>query len=67
MLNWKILKTGAMPTNCKQIRKKSISIYVSPKLNINEEKLKILYNNCTLACCDSSKYLGVVIDNKLNF
>ena len=47
--------------------KKSISIYVPPKLNINEEKLKILYNNCTLACCVSSKYLGVIIDNKLNF
>ena len=47
--------------------KKSISIYVPPKLNINEEKLKILYNNCTLACCDSSKSLGVIIDKKLNF
>ena len=47
--------------------KKSISISFLPKLNINEEKLKILYNNCTLACCDSSKYLGVIIDNKLNF
>ena len=47
--------------------KKSISIYVPPKLNINEEKLKILYNNCTLACCNSSKYLGVIIDNKLDF
>ena len=29
--------------------------------------MKILYYNCTLACCDSSKYLGVIIDNKLNF
>ena len=29
--------------------------------------MKILYTNCTLACCDSSKYLGVIIENKLNF
>ena len=47
--------------------KKSISIYVPPKQNINEEKLKFLYNNCTFACYDSSNYLGVIIDNKLNF
>ena len=43
-----------------------MSIYVSPKLNINKAKLKILYNKCALAC-DSSKYVGVIIDNKLNF
>ena len=44
-----------------------MSIYVPPKLNVNEAKLKILYNKCTLACCGSFKYLGVIIDNKLNF
>ena len=44
-----------------------MSIYVTPKLNANEVKLKILYDKCTLACCDSSKYLRVTIDNKLHF
>ena len=44
-----------------------MSIYAPPKLNINEEKMTILYNNCTLACCDSSKYLVIIIGNKLNF
>ena len=46
---------------------KSISIYAYPKLNKNEAKLKTLYNKYTLAYCDSSKYLGIIIDNKLNF
>ena len=46
---------------------KSMSIYVQSKLNINEAKLKILYIKCMLACCDSSKYLVVIIDIKLNF
>ena len=67
MLNWKILKNWCNANKLQVNPKKSISIYVPPKLNINEGKLKILYNNCTLACCDSSKYLGVIIGNKLNF
>ena len=44
-----------------------MSIYVPPKLHRNEAKLKSLYNKCTLLCSNSSKYLSVKIDNKLDF
>jgi len=29
--------------------------------------LGVLYNNCKLTCCDSDKYRGIKVDNKLNF
>ena len=46
---------------------KSMSICIPPKLNINRPNLKIFYNKCMLACCDSFKYFDVIIDNKVNF
>ena len=68
MLNWKNIKNWCNANKLQINLNKSTSIYVPPKLNKNEATLKILYNKCTLACCDSSTYtVSVIVDNKLNF
>ena len=45
---------------------KSVAIIIPAKLHDVELNLNILYNQ-NIACCNTSKYLGVIIDNKLNF
>jgi len=42
-------------------------MHIPPKLKEACIELKVLYNNCKLTCCDSAKYLGIIIDSKLNF
>ena len=46
---------------------KSAAIIVPAKLHYVELDLNILYNKQNIACYNTSKYLGVIIDNKLNF
>ena len=43
---------------------KSLTTLIPPKTNLN---IQVLYNNNLIECCESCKYLGVVLDNKLNF
>ena len=40
---------------------------IPPKINAASMDLNLRYENKTITCCNSSKYLGVTIDNKLNF
>ena len=46
---------------------KSKAIIVSPKLNTPQPELNLLYNTANISLNDSCKYLGVILDNKLNF
>jgi len=46
---------------------KSMIMYIPPKLKKAFIEFEVLYNNCKLTCCDSAKYLGIIIDNKLIF
>ena len=40
---------------------------ITPKTNSSNLNIQVLYNNNLIECCESCKYLGVVLDNKLNF
>ena len=42
-------------------------VLVPPKFNLQTGKFDITYNNNSIICLSSSKYLGVFIDDKLNF
>ena len=46
---------------------KSFAIIIPPKINAASIDLNLRYENKTITCCESSKYLGVTIDNKLKF
>ena len=46
---------------------KSQAIVISPKLNSSSPILKLMINSSNIAIADCVKYLGVYIDNKLNF
>ena len=52
----------------KQITNKSFAIII-PIINAAsiDLNLGLRYENKTITCCESSKYLGVTIDNKLKF
>ena len=43
------------------------AIIISPKLNTPQPELNLLYNTANISLNDSYKYLGVILDNKLNF
>ena len=43
------------------------AIIIPDKLHDVELDINILYNNQNIACYNNSKYLGVIIDNNLNF
>ena len=43
------------------------AIIISPKLNTPQPELNLLYNTANISLNDSNKYLGVILDNKLNF
>ena len=46
---------------------KSTAIVFPPKLNSHEIQLNLIYNTSNISVCESSKYLGVTIDHRLNF
>ena len=46
---------------------KSEAIIVSPKLNTPQPEINLLCNTANISLNDSCKYLGVILDNKLNF
>ena len=46
---------------------KSAVVLVPPKFNLQTGKFDVTYNNNPIICLSFSKYLGVFIDNKLNF
>ena len=46
---------------------KSAAIVFPPKLNSQETQLNLSYNTSNISVCESSKYLGVTIDHRLNF
>ena len=46
---------------------KSVIICIPPKLHESFVHLKVNYNDLQLTCVNSSKYLGVMVDNKLSF
>ena len=46
---------------------KSSTMLITPKTNSSHLNIQVLYNNNLIECCESCKYLGVVLDNKLNF
>ena len=46
---------------------KSSTMLITPKTNSSNLNIQVLYNNNLIECCESCKYLGVVLDNKLNF
>ena len=46
---------------------KSKAIIVSPKLNTPQPELNLLYNTANISLNDFHKYLGVILDYKLNF
>ena len=46
---------------------KSTYLHISHKLRDQASTLNLFYNNYKLACSNSSKYLGVVLDNQLHF
>ena len=46
---------------------KSFAIIIPPRINAASIDPNLRYENKTITCCESSKYLGVTIDNKLNF
>ena len=46
---------------------KSKAVILLPKLNYPEPELDICYNTARISLSDSSKYLGVILDKKLNF
>ena len=46
---------------------KSVAIIIPAKLHDVALDLNILYNNQNIASCNTSKYLGVITDDKLNF
>ena len=48
-------------------QKKSFAIIIPPKINAASIDLNLRYENKTITCCKSSKYLGATIDNKLKF
>ena len=51
-----------------QINSEKSSIIVIPsKLNAQAANLSIFYDECPINCFETSKYLGVNLDNKLNF
>ena len=43
------------------------AVILLPKLNSPEPELDICYNTARISLSDSSKYLGVILDKKLNF
>ena len=46
---------------------KSAVIIVPPRLNAPIPNLNLSYNNSLILCYNSYKYLGIIIDSKLNF
>ena len=46
---------------------KSSTMLITPKTNSSNLNIQVLYNNNLIECCESCVYLGVVLDNKLNF
>ena len=46
---------------------KSAAIITPGKLHDVKQDVNILHNNQNITYCNSSKYLGVIIDNNLNF
>ena len=51
-----------------QINPEKFAIIVIPsKLTAQTTNLSMFYNECPIKCFESSKYLGVNLDNKLNF
>ena len=46
---------------------KSAVVLVPPKFNLQTSKFDVMYNNNPIICLSSSKYIGVFIDDKLNF
>ena len=46
---------------------KSAIIVIPSKLNAQTANLSIFYDECPINCFETSKYLGVNLDNKLNF
>ena len=46
---------------------KSAVIVIPPKLNSPSVNIQLMYNNSLIPCNNSFKYLGVILDSKLNF
>ena len=46
---------------------KSSTMLIAPKTNSSNSNNQVLHNNNLIECCESCKYLGVVLDNTLNF
>ena len=46
---------------------KSTYLLLSQRQKKNNPHVNLLYNNSTLTCADSTKYLGVILDNQLHF
>ena len=46
---------------------KSSTRPITPKTNSSNLNIQVFYNNNLIECYESWKYLGVVLDNKLNF
>ena len=50
-----------------KINSERSAVLVPPKINFQTDKFDVTYNNNSITCLSSSKYLGVCIDDKLNF
>lgn len=46
---------------------KSTSLVIYPKLRTANNEIKFLYNNENISNCQYTKYLGITLDNQLNF
>ena len=63
----KNFKTCCNANKLKTNPEKSAVVLVRPKLNLQTGNFNVTYNNNPIICLSSSKYLGVFIDDKINF
>ena len=63
----KILKNWCTANRLKINSQKSAVTVIPPKLNCSLATIILSYNSALIMCQNSHKYLGVILDNKLNF